>query len=325
MMRRISIYILPALLLLLQGCLKEHTSGCESRLLLRFRYTLNEQYSNLFGKEIHKITVYVFDAQGKYAGSFTGQGSHLTNDYVMRIPLPEGRYSIIAYGGDFTAFRTVELNGQGYNNLRKGLTDISDFRTELKYESGEENYLYPATIPDDLYAGFITGAVASYNNEKVTEVELIKNTKNIIVRITGAAPATLTAANTAAMPFDVYITALNGRYLADNSIDLNHGTFKYTPQNTTVGENSMQVELKTMRLILGQAPRLIVRNNETTEEIYNQNMIDQILQNPKYKTQQDIDREDEFVFEIGIQSQNNQVQITVSINGWKINSITPGV
>lgn len=68
------------------------------------------------------------------------QGEHLTNDYVMRIPLSEGKYSVVAYGGDFTAFSTGELSGQGNTlsgTLRKGLTDLNDFRTELKNTGGE--------------------------------------------------------------------------------------------------------------------------------------------------------------------------------------------
>lgn len=324
-MKRISIFVLLVLPLLLQSCLKEHTSMCESWLLLRFRYTLNDQYADLFGTEVHKMTIYVFDAEGKYAGSFSEQGSQLTNDYVMRIPLPEGNYSVVAYGGDFNTFLTGELSGQVYNELRKGLTDLSAFRTELKNSEGEENYLYPVASPDDFYAGFVANAVAAIGNQEITDVELMKDTKNVIVRITDVLPAAVPSAYAAAMPYEVYITALNGRYTADNNIDLNHGTLKYAPIASSAGENTMEARLKTMRLMLGQTPRLVVRNSLTSEVIYNENMIDQILLNPKYKTQQDIDREDEFVFEIGVQAQNNNVQITVSINGWKINSVTPGI
>lgn len=325
-MKRVSIYALLALLLFLQSCLREHTSMCESWLLLRFRYTLNNQYANLFGAEVRKVTVYVFDAGGKYVGSFSEQGSQLTDDYVMRIALPEGKYSVVAYGGDFTTFQTGEVDGESSmlnNTLRKGETNITDFRMELSNISGGENYLYPVAVPDDLYAGFVTEAVAMVGNDEVTEMELIKDTKNIVVRITNVEPVALQPVSTAEMPFDVYVTALNGRYLADNNIDLNHGTLKYTPVNTTTGTNSMEANLKIIRLMLGQTARLIVRSNLTSAVVYDENMIDQILLNPKYKTQQDIDREDQFVFEIGVQTEGNDVRITISINGWEINTIIP--
>lgn len=320
-MKRISINILVVLLLLLQSCIKEENSSmCESWLLLRFGYTLNDQYSNLFGTEVHKVTVYVFDSNGKYVDSFSEQGDQLTNDYVMRISLPEGKYSVVAYGGDFTTYPVGELNRLDNtlsNTLRKGVTDISDFRAELKNLAGAENYLYPVNTPDDLYAGFTTTAVSAMKNQNVTDIALMKDTKKIKVKITSGDPITT--------PFDIYITALNGRYLADNSIDLNHGIFKYTPVSSTVQSNYMEVDLKIMRLLLGQSPMLVIKNSETQQVIYNENMIDQILLTQKYVTQEDFDREDQFVFEITMQSKDNNVEIQVSVNGWKINSINPDI
>lgn len=325
-MKRIILYVLLAFPLFIQSCLREQTAMCESWLLLRFRYTLNNQYTNLFGNNIHKVTVYVFDDEGKYVNTFSEQGEHLTNDYVMRIPLSEGKYSVVAYGGDFKAFSTGELSGQGNTlsgTLRKGLTDLNDFRTELKNTGGEGDYLYPSLVPDDFYAGFVTDAVAMVGNQKVTEVELMKDTKQVIVRITNTSPVTVQSVYAAAQPFDVSIMALNGRYLADNNVDLNHGTFKYTPVNMIAGTDFVEAELKIMRLMLGQVSRLVIKNSLTSEVIYNENMIDQILLNPKYKTQTDFDREDRFIFEIGIQTDGNHVRISVVINGWKINHIIP--
>lgn len=293
---------------------------CENWLLLRFRYTLNDQYTNLFGAEVHKVTIYVFDSNGKYVDRFTEQGDKLTNDYVMRIPLPEGKYSIVAYGGDFTTYPTGELNRQNNtlnNSLQKGITDISDFRAELESITGAENYLYPVNTPDDLYAGFATDAVSVMDNQNITDIALIKDTKKIKVKITSSEPITT--------PFDIYITAVNGRYLSDNSIDLNHGTLKYTPVNSTVQSNYVEADLKIMRLLLGQSPMLVIKNRETQDVIYNENMINQILLTKKYVTQEDFDREDQFIFEINIQSKDSNIEIQVSVNGWKINNINPDI
>lgn len=318
-MKRISLYIFVAFMLLLQGCTKEDLSNCKSELLLNFRYTLNNQYTNLFDSEVNRVTIYIFDNNGKYVDTFSEQGSQLTNDYVMHIPLPEGKYSVIAYGGDFNTYSTGELDSLTHilnNTLQKGKTDINDFRLELKNLTGEENYLYPAATPDDLYAGFVNVASAP-NNKIVTPVELVKDTKKIKVKITGTDLISGTP--------DVFITALNGRYKFENSIDVNHGTFKYTPVKTTTAPNYMEVDLKMMRLVLGQSPMLVIRNSATSEIIYNENMIDQILLTQKYVSQEDFDREDEFVFEITLTSKDNTVGIIVSINGWVINNINPDV
>lgn len=314
-MKRISFHLFIAFILLLQGCIKEDLSNCKSELLLSFRYTLNDQYTNLFGLEMSKVTVYVFDSNGKYVDRFSEQGNQLTNEYVMHIPLPEGTYSVVAYGGEFGAYSAGELDRQLNTlneSLRKGVTDINDFRVELKNVKGSEDHLYPIGTPDDLYAGLTTHAVSTMSNKVVTPVELIKDTKKIKVKISGT--------DYLSGALEVYITAINGRYLFDNSIDGNHGTFKYTPVSTIQQPNKLDVDLKMMRLVLGQTPRLVIRNSVTSEVIYSENMIEQILLTQKYVSQEDFDREDEFIFEIVI---DRNIEVTVSINGWKINNITP--
>lgn len=314
-MKRISIYLLIVFVLLLQSCKKDDSSNCKSELLLRFRYTLNNQHTNLFGSMVHKVTVYIFDSNGKYVGSFSEQGDKLTNDYVMHIPLPQGRYRIVTYGGDFTTYSAGELNANTINpTLIEGVTDINDFRTELKNIIGGDNYLYPANTPDDLYAGFALNTIFFPINKVITDVELIKDTKKIKVKITGT--------DAYSAPLEVYITALNGRYKFDNSIDTNHGTFKYIPINTLLQPNYMEVDLKMMRLMLGQSPMLVIKNSVTQEILYNENMIDQILSTLQYITQEDFDREDEFIFEISV---SGGVVVSVSINGWIVNSINPDI
>ncbi|MDD3037380.1 FimB/Mfa2 family fimbrial subunit [Bacteroides sp.] len=317
-MKRISFHLVIAFILLLQGCIKDDLPECKSELLLSFRYTLNNQFANLFGSEVHRITVYIFDSQNKYVDYISEEGSQLTNDYVMHIPLPEGTYSVVAYGGDFNTYSAGELDRQMNSlnqTLRKGVTDINDFRAELKNIKGAEDYLYPIHTPDDLYVGLATHAVSAISNKDVTPVDLIKDTKKIKVKISGT--------NFINGPLDVYITALNGRYQFDNSIDSQHGIFKYTPINTILQPNYMETDLKMMRLVIGQRPMLVIKNSATSEIIYQENMIEQILLIPKYTSQEDIDRENEFVFEINLKSNENRIEITVSINGWKITNIIP--
>ncbi|MEG2125937.1 MAG: FimB/Mfa2 family fimbrial subunit [Bacteroides sp.] len=318
MMKRISFPLFIALMLLLQGCIKEDLSACKSELLLRFRYTLNNQHSNLFEAEVHRVIVYVFDANGKFVESFSEQGDQLTNEYVMHLPLPEGTYKVVVYGGDFTAYSVGELNKETQALsavLRKGVTDVADLRMELKNTTGADNYLYPAGLLDDLYTGFVVAAVSVPENQSPTEVDLIKYTKKIKVKISGIEAL-------GGAPVDVSILALNGRYQADHRLDENHPTFKYTPISTIIQPDVTEMNLKMMRLVLGQSARLILKNRVTHEALYNEDMIEQIRLLPSYSSQADFDRTDEFVFEIAIV---RQVVVTVSINGWIINNVSPDI
>lgn len=293
-MKRISIGILMILLLFVQGCLKEDVEKCKSELLLRFRYTLNDQNINLFDAQVHKVTVYVFDKDGKYVGTFSEQGSALTNDFVMRIPLPEGEYSVIVYGGDFTTYAV-------------GGGELSDIRMELKSIESGDGFLYPAAIPDDLYAGWALSAVSTTNNKNVTDVELIKNTKKITIKTSGIAGTP-----------EVYITAINGKYQYDNNIDPTHGVFKYIAPYTSSEDGYQIFDLKMMRLMYGMSSRIVIRDPITNNIIYDENLMDLILATGQYPLQQDLDREDEFVVTIIIGH-----EISVWVNGWKVNEMNP--
>ena len=326
-MKRISTHLVIIFVLLFQSCIKEEFSTCESELLLRFRYTLNNTYDNLFGLEVSRMAVYIFDSNDKYVGTFVEQGNKLNNEYIMRIPLPEGKYSAVALGGPFNTYTVGELDEQTNainETLRKGVTDLKDFRTELHHVSGAENYLYPRYTPDDLYVGLSTNSFSTINNQHVVDIELTQNAKKINVKVTGT-DATGTA-------LDVHITALNGRYHFDNDIDMDHGTFKYmpinpltpvsqyTPGNRSLRSNTMEVDLKMMRLVVGQAPMLVIKNKLTSETIYNENMIEQIFETEQFQDQEDFDREDKYAFEILVV---NDVVVSVSINGWKVININP--
>lgn len=320
-MKRIPVILYAALLLLMQSCIKEDLDDCSAGLLLRFRYTLNDQQTDLFGTNIQKITVYIFDEKGKYVDTYSEWGDRLTGNYLMQIPLPKGSYDVVAYGGGFTTYTVGELNNvtnEMNNLLLKGTTDIKDFRFLLNNVEGGEGLLIPAGVPDDLYAGLTTGALSTIGQKRVTDVELIQDTKKVKVILTGSGFQT----RAQAVP-DIYITALNGRYTFDNQIDEAHRTVKYAPIQTTVEPNRMEANLKTMRLVIGKSPMLVIKNPATGELIYNKNMIEQILLNPKYVSQTDLDREDEFVFEIALGEEGHQVVVSVTINGWKINEINP--
>ena len=143
------------------------------------------------------------------------------------------------------------------------------------------------------------------------------NTKKIIVKISGT--------SNISAPLEVYILAQNGRYGYDNNIDAERRVFKYFPINTLTQTDYTQAELKILRVMLGQSPMLVVRNSVTHEVIYNENMIDQILATKKYVSQEDFDRENEFVFEIKINPGGIELGISVFINGWKIHNINPDV
>ena len=70
---------------------------------------------------------------------------------------------------------------------------------------------------------------------------------------------------------------------------------------------------------------ITVKNPLTSEPIYNLDMIEKIRLNPKYSSQEDIDREDTFVFDINITDNDHDIIVSLSINGWEINEVVPAL
>lgn len=91
-----------ALTLLLSGaagCIREDLSGCRPGVGVVYEYSLNSEQENLFGSEVDKVTTYAFDENGIFVGSYSDAGEHLTNDYRMVLPLPDGVYTLVVWAG----------------------------------------------------------------------------------------------------------------------------------------------------------------------------------------------------------------------------------
>lgn len=323
-MKNISVNIMLLLIsICMQNCIREDIMPCkDSSLSLRYRYTLNNRYENLFGSDVSEIEVYIFDESGRYLGLFSKAGDVLTNDYVMSIPLPEGNYRVVVYGGGLNTFSAGVIDSvtNMFGRPRKGVTDIKDFRMMLDNDEEDEGYVVPKAVPGDLFAGYVSNAVSSFETNKVTDVDLIKNTKNITVRITGLEHL----AHTPFVP-EIYITSVNGIYKFENSIDEKSRMFKYVPYRTFTEEGRQEANLKMMRLVIGHTSIITVKNPLTSELIYSQDMLEKIRLNPKYSSQEDIDREDTFVFDINIAKKEHDIVVSLLINGWQINEVIPAL
>ena len=103
-MKCISVYIVMFVILLsMQSCIRDDRSDCkDSALRLAFRYTLNNQHTDLLESEVTRVTVYVFDAANKYVGTYTESGNNLKNKYVqlllMYLSIDFVIHFIIRYG-----------------------------------------------------------------------------------------------------------------------------------------------------------------------------------------------------------------------------------
>ena len=72
-----TILLSASLLCLASSCIREDLSECNPGVLLKYDYSLNPESTNLFGAEVGKVTVYVFDENGIYYDCFPTRASIL--------------------------------------------------------------------------------------------------------------------------------------------------------------------------------------------------------------------------------------------------------
>ncbi|MGL4491722.1 MAG: FimB/Mfa2 family fimbrial subunit, partial [Tannerellaceae bacterium] len=269
------------------------------------------------------------DKDGLYLDTYTSKGIQLTNDYVMSLPLKPGTYSFVVLGGDLLTYRVGEMANSQNNSfapeLKKGITSILNFSFLLDDKVPSSGPLVVDFPLSDLFHGILSDFVAPPGKVSEATIDLMKDTKRINVHIIGLSNLdkyieSLTRASYAQY-FDIYINAQNGRYTLNNEIDKNAYPLKHLFKERIEVNDTLKTSTTVLRLMAeGDKSYLNVSLQGKPEALYNKHMVSQILQNPKYKTQQDLDKEDEFTFEIYLGSDLN---ISIKINGWNILDITP--
>lgn len=311
------------------GCTHEDTEDCVQGVRLHFTHLLNNQNVNLFGTKVNMVSVYVFDKDGLYLDTYTSKGIQLTNDYVMSLPLKPGTYSFVVLGGDLQTYRVGEMKDSPTTDfsteLKKGVTTIENFSFLIDDQVPTSGPLVIEDQLSGLFHGLLKDFVVPSGKVSEATIDLMKDTKRINVHIIGLSNLDkyiegLTRTSYAQF-FNIHINAQNGRYTFNDDIDENAYPLKYLFVTPVETNDTLKTSTTILRLMAeGDKSYLNVSLQGKPEALYNKQMVSQILQNPKYKTQQDLDKEDEFTFEIYLGSDLN---VSIKINGWNILDITP--
>lgn len=321
--------MMTTILCAMWACTHEDTEDCVQGVRLHFTHLLNNQNVNLFGTKVNMVSVYIFDKDGLYLDTYTSKGIQLTNDYVMSLPLKAGTYSFIVLGGDLLTYRVGEmidpLSNKFSVELQKGITNIKNFTYLIDDDIPSSGPLIVNNQLSDLFHGISMDFVVPSGKIVETTIDLIKDTKRINVHIIGLSNldkyiSELTRTSYAPY-FDIYINAQNGRYTYMNDIDDTAYPLKHLFGPAVEQNDTLKVSTNVLRLMATKDKSYLnVSLQGKPEPLYHQQMVSQILQNPKYKTQDDLDREDQFTFEIYLESDLN---VSIKVNGWTIIDITP--
>lgn len=103
--------LLSVLCLVACESIYDDLSDCRSGIRLAFNYDYHmEPGANAFPLNVDCVTVYVFDPSGNYLTAFTETSDVLMDEgYRMELPLDEGDYHLVVYGGTSCEDASVEF------------------------------------------------------------------------------------------------------------------------------------------------------------------------------------------------------------------------
>lgn len=103
---KIAACILPLVLFCSCNSLFENLEECDYT--LRFRYDYNMENKDWFADQVNQVQVFVFDSQGKFVNSFSGQGDDLKKSgYQMTIPHQLKGHKMVIWAGKTDPYYTL--------------------------------------------------------------------------------------------------------------------------------------------------------------------------------------------------------------------------
>lgn len=288
---------------------------CPHGVSLRFVYDYNMEYANAFPAKVDCVTLYAYDSEGRYVATYTETSDILANeDYRMQIDLKKGEYHFVAYGGlecDKASFSVTTLPALG--------SPISDLSVAMKHQSQTSGQLL-----HNLYFGTLDVIVSEdyYQDETI---RLMKDTNNLRIIL-----QQLNGDMVNAEDFDFLITDDNTLFDSDNNIVPNGG-ITYTPwtkgqASTGITDADQEVivayaELSVSRLMVQNAPRLIIRKHADGTDVVNipLNNYLLVLKSNLYAdmgAQEYLDRESEWSMIFFLGANHEWIKTQVIINDW---------
>lgn len=315
------------LCLLSMSCIKEDFSRCESGLSLKFKYELNTKYwelgrpVDLFHESIGYLSVLLFDSEGKYFDEYKGEDVFGSKAYKLQMRLPEGKYTALVWGGgdadlDYNFCHLINVDKNIYEKkLTKGVTRLQDFRMIINHRNIYDGDYVVLDAPDDLYYGKVDNIVVGTDPNQVSEytVDMMRNTHKVrvIVKRVGWEESL----SKEKPPYNVYCLARNARYNYDNTIGGDALPVKYIATPVVKDETHFEYDFNMLRLLKeGGDVKLVVSEANQSKSFVTVDIVKSILANPKYNSQQDLDREELYEFEVNV---HQNMSVEVFINGWK--------
>lgn len=192
---------------------------CDFGLHLRFKYDYNMSFGDAFPTQVSRVSVYVFDEEGKFVIHQLDEGVHLSEEgYRMKLELPDGKYRIICWGGSydhsFVHHRLTDDCDPAVENLEAMM--LRDQNNEWRSENG---------CPlNSIFWGELSSLEVKAKSIQYQTISLMKLTKQIKINLVNAEGESLESDN-----FNLYMDGCNGRLSADDASVLEDDMITFHP------------------------------------------------------------------------------------------------
>ncbi|MDE5749164.1 MAG: FimB/Mfa2 family fimbrial subunit [Duncaniella sp.] len=160
---------------------------CDQGLAIRFVYDYNMEDANAFPSQVHCLTVIVYDAEGRYVTTVTETDRAKLSDenWRLRLPLPEGSYRVVAYGGLECEDSSFDLSGARGMLTDRRVALKSDLLTSPKGKNLHPLF-YGISMDEDMaskhaFASEPSVTTVGYNDADLQPVTvyMMKDTNNV--------------------------------------------------------------------------------------------------------------------------------------------------
>ena len=307
---KLGLLLLLSLTLLLPGCIADDLSNCG--ISVHFRYIKNVSETDLFAEQVNRITLFIFDDEGRYIDSRSESGAALSESgYRMNIGLERGRYTLVAWGNLEEEYELPEFTPQS--------SHIDEVLLSLRcLDNMVEDH------PSHLFFGRDSIEIVPDNTGRTNVLmDLMKDTNTIRVTLRGLPLeedyADESGVVTPLMPYRCAITSVNRSYNFDNTI-AGDDRLTYIPAyHLTPSDNVVKTGFVTLRELNdgSTGSRLTVHDTLPTRAGSNDGLLLDVSLTELLiaaSVTNDLDIDD--LFEIEIEFDYTAGTATIFINGW---------
>lgn len=307
----------------------EDLQPCVTGIRLRFVENENMEESNVFYKQVHCLTLFIYDSQGNFLESRSALAEEIQDEnWRMDLNLAPDRYRFLAYGGMDCPDASFSFTS---NPATTRMQDLQ-VRLDPQYASPTNDkplhYLFYGALDFDVpQAGIDTGY------EDVT-LKMMKDTNDIRIIL-----ANETGLPTDADDFDFNIISDNSLMNYENNI-IPTSLTTYWPWNTSnqeIGLNDDEdpmivatTEFSIPRLVYGNPTTLLITRKSDGTEVVRMPLINILMlyksDRPQYNSwtpQQFLDRESRWNMTFFLTADGLWIQTKIVVNDWivRINNI----